>query len=99
MAAYLLPFGWCVALVAKALNDDHSDFTVFHLRQGLGLNIIMLLCYVIIGKVVAIWALTQIVTLLLVLLMFVGIRGVRRNEMARQPLLGKLYERAFKFIK
>ncbi len=96
-AAYILPVGWVVAFVFRKVGDDRTEFTTFHLRQGLGLSIVDLLLFAI-GKAVDNAVLTSFLVVVVAWLAYIGIRGVRREVKRYQPFLGRKYDEWFGFI-
>lgn len=97
-AAYIPIAGWLVALLVRRVTNDISPFTTFHLRQGLGLLLLEILCYLIFLKLIALTWLWYIVQIFLFLFILVGLRSVYRSRQTYQPLLGRLYDRLFTFI-
>lgn len=98
-AAYVLPIGWIVAMVMRKAGRDDSEFTTFHMRQGLGLSIIELLCWVLIHKLIDNIPLDSFVLIVLVYMAWVGIRGTGKGIMRYQPFLGRWFDEKFTFIK
>lgn len=95
--AYILPVGWIVALVFRKLGDDQTEFTVFHLRQGLGLSLIDLVLFGL-GKAVDNAVLTSLLVVIVAWLSYVGIRGVRKGVKRYQPFFGRKFDEWFEFI-
>ena len=98
-AAYILPVGWLVAYAVRMVGADASEFTAFHLRQAFGLSVFEILCYVLLWRGVDNAVLNSALTVLVFILSFVGVRGVRKGLMRYQPLLGRQFDSWFSFIK
>lgn len=87
---YITLLGWLIAIV---LHDKHkSSFTIFHLRQSLGL--------ILTGAILALvpligWLLNVVVFLVWVYAIFHAIQG--RQE--KVPALGDIYQTHLDFIK
>lgn len=99
VAAYCLPVGWIVALAAARIMGENGQLVTFHLRQGLGFNLTILLCYILLDRLVDIWWLSQIAHLALVLAGALGIYAALRARRIAQPLLGRLWHHLFRFIR
>ncbi len=97
-AAYIPLAGWIVAIVARHVTEDFSPFTTFHLRQGFGLLLLEVVCYVLFAKIIGLFWLWNLVLIPLFLAILTGIRGVYASKMRYQPLLGRFYENIFTFI-
>lgn len=97
-ASYLTPVGWMVAMSVRWFCADRSAFATFHLRQGLGLSIVETLLYAVVYRVLDMWVLWNVVMVFLLISILIGLRGVSKEMMRYQPLLGRLYDRAFLFI-
>lgn len=97
-AAYILPVGWIVAYLMRKVAGDDTEFTTFHLRQGLGLSIFEVLCYLLLVKLVDSVVLNSLITIIVFFLIVTGLRGVQKGLMRYQPLLGRHFDRWFAFI-
>lgn len=97
-AAYIPLAGWIVAIIARHVTDDFSSFTTFHLRQGFGLLLLEIFCYVLFAKIIDIFWLWNLVLIPLFLAILTGFRGVYAAKMRYQPLIGRFYDKAFTFI-
>lgn len=97
-ASYLTPVGWVVAAAVRWFCADRSAFATFHLRQGLGLSIFETLLYVVVYKALDLWALWNVAMVFLLVFIMIGMRGVSKDMLRYQPLLGRFYDRAFSFI-
>lgn len=98
IAAYLTPVGWVVAYIAKSLNAITEPFVIFHLRQGLGLNIIMLLLWITF-KFVDLWLIEQLVIVVMVLSMVYGALSAYHGTQRMQLFVGQWFDRWFSFIR
>lgn len=98
VASYVTPVGWVVAMILRELSGDYSRFTAFHLRQGLGLSLFEVIVYVLVNKVLDQWVLTQLLAAFLLFCAIRGIGGATKGLMRPQILLGKVYEKLFRFI-
>lgn len=98
VAAYLTPVGWVVAYIAKSLNAISDSFVVFHLRQGLGLNIVMFLLWILF-KFVRLWLVEQLVIVVVVLSMVYGAVSAYNGTRKPQLFVGRLFDRWFRFIR
>ena len=96
-AAYILPIGWVVAYFIIRMFNLQTLFCIFHLRQGLGLNVLFLLFWLLL-HIFHIWILTQIALVLYVLLLVYAIAGVQGNRRLYLPFVGKFFSSIFSFI-
>ncbi len=99
LASYILPVGWVVAFISRLLTSDNSPFVIFHLRQGLGLALLELLVYIIIYKILDLWLVMQLSSVLFIVLIIYGLRSAQNGTMSPQPLIGKAFHNLFSFIK
>lgn len=98
IASYITPAGWLVALAIRWVCDVPTPFAIFHLRQGLGLNIFMILSWIIFN-IYNLWLVMQIVNVCLIVCAIYGIVGASRGRLFYQIPFGKLFDRYFTFIK
>ncbi len=96
-AAYILPIGWAVAYLIVRLFSMQTPFTIFHLRQGLGLNVLFLLFWLLL-HIFNIWILIQIALVFYFLLLAYSVAGVRGGRRLYMPLIGKFFDTIFTFI-
>lgn len=98
IAGYVLPIGWLVAFFASDFCKLRNNFVVFHLRQALGVNIMLCLFWGLF-KIVNIWLLQQFVGVVCVLSAAYGILAANEGNKRKQPLLGTLFNNLFTFIR
>ncbi len=98
VAAYILPFGWIYAFFATDICNLRNPLTVFHLRQGLGLNILLVMGWIA-TRLADIWILTQIFWIIILIYMIRGIIGARKGEKNAQKPLGNIFHNMFTFIR
>lgn len=99
VSSYVPFVGWIVAYVAARLANDHAQYTIFHLRQGLGFSITVLLCILLFDNTLQLWWLSQLIHVALVVGGLIGIYGALRGRRLAQPLLGRLWHTVFAFIR
>lgn len=97
IAAYILPIGWIYAFFASQMCGLRNDFTVFHLRQGFGVNLTMLLVWVIF-KFIDLWLVEQLVWVVIVLSIIYGVISARDGRRVYQLFMGKKFDRWFTFV-
>ncbi len=98
-AAYVPFVGWVVAMVMRKAGRDDSEFTTFHMRQGLGLLMLELLCYGIVHKLINNIPLDSFVLIVIVYMAWTGIRCTGKGIKRYQPFFGRWFDRTFTFIK
>jgi len=98
IAAYVLPIGWLYAFFASQMCGLRNQFTVFHLRQGFGVNMAMIFVWILF-KFVDIWILKQVVWVVVVLSAIYGIIGAKEGKRIYQLLLGRKFDEWFTFVK
>ncbi|MCF0191457.1 MAG: hypothetical protein HUJ96_09370 [Marinilabiliaceae bacterium] len=98
MASYVTPAGWIVAFALRLISNTYDKFSTFHLRQSLGLNILFVLLWVIFDKI-GNWYLSQTASVIYIGCIIMGVTGAANSILRYQPLLGKIYNRLFRFIK
>lgn len=98
VASYITPAGWLVALLVRYFCDAATPFAIFHLRQGLGLNLLLCIAWGVF-KFWNIWAVEQIVYVLIIISAIYGISGAVNGRMLYQFPLGRIFEKIFKFVR
>lgn len=98
VVSYITPAGWIVALIVRLVCNVQTPFAIFHLRQGLGLNIILITLWIIF-KIVEIWVIEQIAYILVVISALYGIVSALKGQQKYQIPFGKLFDSCFTFIK
>ncbi len=101
--AYCTPIGWFISYLIL-FKDNKNDYTLFHIRQGLGVQIIATIAYLmsygagvfdfipmnnLLGWLLRITALVFII---------IGIIGAINNEKKPLPVLGEKFQEWFKGI-
>lgn len=97
IAAYVLPIGWLYAFFASQMCGLRNPFTVFHLRQGFGVNLILVFVWVLF-KFVDLWILEQVVWVVMVLSVIYGVLGAKDGKRIYQLFLGKKFDEWFTFV-
>ncbi len=97
IAAYITPVGWLIALLTKSVCDCSTPFAIFHLRQGLGLNVVFLLGHFVLS-LLDVYILTQIFDLLIIIAIIFCVLRANDRKMIPLPLLGEYFNRKFTFI-
>jgi len=101
---YVFPIGWIISYLAF-YNDNKNDFTSFHLKQGLGVQILAVISFLfsygfgifdfipfngLLGWALKIFAF---------FLMIIGGIGALNNETKLLPVVGQMFQDWFKGIK
>lgn len=97
IVAYILPIGWIYSFIATAMYNGRNGFTVFHLRQAFGLNLIIISFWLLL-KIVNLSYFREIIWVLLILNIIYGIAGAYSGRRLYQVFLGKKYDTMFTFI-
>lgn len=98
VASYITPAGWLVALLVRHFCEAGTPFAVFHLRQGLGLNLLLCIAWIVF-KFYEFWVVEQIVYVLIIASAIYGIAGAVNERMLYQFPLGRVFEKIFKFVR
>lgn len=98
MAAYVLPIGWLLAYFVIRFCGLRSKFTTFHLRQAFGLNVLIVLFWILL-KIVNIWLIQQLVGVVMLLSIIYGMVSAHEEKFSYQPFLGIMFHNVFTFIK
>lgn len=98
MAAYVLPIGWLLAYFVIRFCGLASKFTTFHLRQAFGVNVIIVLLWIIL-KIIDIWLIQQLVGVVMLLSIAYGVISAREEKCSYQPFLGIMFHNVFTFIR
>lgn len=100
IVAYITVVGWCIAYFSGGEKDE---FAKYHLRQALGINIIAIIFSVIASIVIAIipflGMILGIAGLIFIALMIFGIINANNDAVKPVPVVGKIFEGKFDFIK
>jgi len=96
-AAYILPIGWCVAFLLVRLFNLQNAFTIFHLRQGFGVNMLFLIFWALF-HLFSIWIVIQIALVFYFLTILYLLAGVRGGRRLYTPFVGKFFDAMFTFI-
>lgn len=112
IAYIFFPIGWIIALVANKNADGKKDsFVSYHLEQALGLGIVMFVLFFVLRIIAVIFLLTvpviaAIIGILLMLVglaafvfMIMGIINAANMRTVPLPLIGKMFEGKFGFLK
>lgn len=95
LIAILSYFGilWIVAYVMY--GKKKSAFNLFHLRQGLGLNILLVIAYII-GSFIPFGSLLNLAVFVIMIL---GIIDASKKEMKPVPVIGQFIQDSLKGLK
>lgn len=100
IVSYITIIGWLIAYFAGKEKDDKA---VYHLKQGFGLAIVAVLYNVVVQIVgsfsVSIASILSIVSLVFLVFMIIGIINANNEEKKPLPIIGKMFEDKFDFIK
>lgn len=92
---YLTLAGWLVAYVINSNNKEKSDFTLFHLRQGLGVGLLWVVSYSLY------WILPPIafiVNIIVIILMVLGVIFAVQEQKRELPVIGRYFQDWFRSI-
>ena len=98
VASYITPAGWLVALLIRHICEANTAFAIFHLRQGLGLNLMLCIAWIVF-KFFDIWIVEQAVYVLIIISAIYGVVSAINERQKYQIPLGRLFEICFRFIK
>lgn len=98
--AYITIIGWCIAYFSKGQKDA---FAKYHLRQAFGIDIVAIIFSVIASIVTTIipflGMILGIAGLIFIALMIFGIINANNDALKPVPVVGKIFENKFDFIK
>ncbi len=98
VASYILPIGWIIAYVARYICNCRTSFATFHLRQSLGLNVIIFL-FRAVFDILNFYIVSQLFSLaMLVIIAYFALNAYNGNKLLI-PLVGKMFDNLFTFIK
>ena len=90
--SYLAFVGWIIAFVLY--QNDKSEFTVYHLRQSLGFNILGAIGWVVFWIPIIGWLLA----ILVFIFWLMGLIYAAQGEMKPAPLFGEFFQNLFRGI-
>ena len=89
-------------IIAFVMDKDKSEYSRFHIRQNIGINVLMIALYVIYFIVLMaapkLGLIISILFLLPVVLWIIGIIGAVKGEKKVVPVLGDKFQEWFKGI-
>ncbi|WP_375235749.1 hypothetical protein [Winogradskyella sp.] len=95
IVAYLTIIG---VLISYFMNqEEKNEFTFFHVRQSLGLWLVYFILGYIVGGFDS-WMITYSFWIFFSVLFIYGIIGALTGKLHKLPLLGDLFQKAFKSI-
>jgi len=102
MIAYITVIGWIIAYVKR--KEAKSPLVNYHLEQALGLIIASIVWSVVIGIIVAVLpaslaGILSVAGLLPLVFMIFGIINASNNAQQPIPVIGKLFENRFVFLR
>ncbi len=97
LASYITPVGWIIALITKSICDCSTPFALFHLKQGLGLNLIIIVGHAFFS-ILGIYILAQLFNLLVIIVIVYFVLQANSGNMTLIPYLGKYFDQKFTFI-
>ncbi len=96
MGCYVHWVGWIVAFVVSRVCGTQSELASFHLRQSFGVQLLMGLLYIAVGRV---WTLSQIIAIVWTAYAALGVYAAYHSRLIYAPLFGKLVDRLFRFVR
>lgn len=100
IVAYITIIGWCIAYFSKGKKDE---FAKYHLRQALGIDITAIIFSIIASIVTAVipflGMILSIAGLIFIALMIYGIINANNDAVKPIPVVGKIFQDKFDFIK
>ena len=93
--AYLTLFGTLIAFLMN--QEKRNKFTLFHIRQGLGLGLIYVLIAFVVSSLDSLM-LSMSFWIFFSILYIYGIIGAITGKCNKIPLLGDIFQNAFKTI-
>jgi len=96
--AYLFPIGWIIAFVLyNNKKEQCGEYELFHLRQGLGLQVLSIVLFII--GIFLPFHLGTIFRLAVLAFMIIGLIGANNGEQKFLPGIGEFLHNIFKDIK
>ena len=93
IVSYLTLIGWIIAFVMN--NNNKSELGSFHIRQSLGL-ILMMIAASVIGIIPILGWIIYIVGLLAAVIFWImGIIGASNSQMKPVPVVGEMFQKWF----
>ncbi len=102
--AYAFPIGWFISYIIL-YKDNKNDFTIFHIRQGLGVQILFVVAFLVglgfgfLDFIPFNNTLAWIIKKLGIILMIIGVITAVNKEMKPLPVIGKMFQDMFKGVK
>lgn len=93
LAAYATPIGWLIALAIKKAFDKKGALVANHMRQGLGLNILLML-----AGLIPIPILKEIALIIVIVLAVKGVTRANVGDTYTTPYIGQYFDSFFSFI-
>jgi len=90
--SYLMPIGWIIALI---LNNPKSDLASFHLRQSLGLFVIVLAIRIVMYVPLLGWLVGIIAAVATFFLWVIGFIAAVEGRKKTVPFLGEYFQEWF----
>lgn len=94
---YLGLIGFLIAYLA--LHNKGDEFSAFHLRQALGIGILLLLPTFSFGFPVVVFAISSVISIGIFVMWLMGIIGAAQGEQKPVFLLGEFFQKLFSGIK
>tara|TARA_R100000027_G_scaffold29244_1_gene21278 strand:+ start:12699 stop:13061 length:363 start_codon:yes stop_codon:yes gene_type:complete len=95
IVAYITLIGWIVALI---MNNPKSALGSFHIRQSLGIMLLMLVCGVVAVVPVLGWITAAVGYLAGLVLWLFGLMGAIQGTQKPVPLIGEKFQEWFKAV-
>lgn len=97
IASYITPVGLALAFAIKYVCNCRTPYAIFHLRQGLGLNAIVVIGLTLFSLIDISW-LTNLFRLFVVVAIIYGLFNTSDGKQEPLPWLGKWFDARFSFI-
>lgn len=100
--SYITIIGWIIAFVKGKDLNPKSDLVNYHLKQGFGLFIFTFILNIILTAIVSAvpsLAFISYIGILFLIIWVFGIINAVNEEKKPLPLIGKMFENKFGFIK
>jgi len=94
--AYVFFLGWIIAyvMVTDKGKNNKTEFNLFHLRQGIGVHLMMVVLSILSSFV----SFIGFLSLIPIIFMVIGLIAANNGEMKPLPLLGEQFKEWFKGI-
>lgn len=101
IVSYITIIGWIIALIMRQSENPKSEFSRFHLRQSLGINLIAFALSIVqfILSILFLGFIGKILGIIVFILWLVGLINAIQGDFKGIPFIGKWFEENFDFVR